>query len=417
MRNVLLPRVPGEERLADVDRPVLQSNRARRLVVDDTLIYGPRDHVLTVLYAAVRDYRDTAQPQAKRLVRRADGLAVLPVERPSYWHRAVEVEFETLNELADVLRILEVQSTAFCVPGLLTAHARTLIENGEPILRRALPVPGAPATLADEPKACLIVDVDAAWLDVSVDVCIEPETAATALRNACLGPMCTARCVVQLSASTGVRKGEVSGHIAYMLDVPRTLAEQKRGVQALIEYEKRTNPRWKSPLDLSLTRPAQPIYTAAPLLVDIDDPCPVRVVELPGEEVLKLNVPPEPERKKRQRMRYRTGQVGTVETPRELRDVETTLEGRQFLRDMRERIVAAMHGSRHPTIRNSAYLGAGRVATGQIALADLRDALLAVAPSVYGDEWDVRERSVRAAIEWGIERGLEAPISDELEEL
>jgi len=384
--------------------------------MEQTLIYGLRERMLTVLYATVLDWRDAPQPQAKRIEQRPDKLVVLPVERPSFWHRAVEVEFDTLEELAGVLKVLEEQQTAYLVPGLLTDNARDAIENGAPILRRAISYPNAPATLSDQPKSFLIIDVDGAWMDASVNACVAPETAAEALRANCPQALRETRCVVQLSASTGIRAASVSGHIAFLLDRALTLDEQKRGLEALVDKEKLVNPEWRSTLDYSVLRPAQPLYTAAPLLLDgVEDPCPTRIVVLDGKECLTLDVPPLPEKERKRRRTRRTGAVSVVATPDSLKDVETTVAGMRALYKMRRRVTDAVKGSRHPTIRNQAFYGASLAAVGKISLDDLRKGLLDVARVVYGDDWGVRGRAVKTAIEWGIERGLEAPASEDEE--
>ena len=129
-------------------------------------------------------------------------------------------------------------------------------------------VTGDPATLDDVAQRWLALDMDGLPLPDEIpprDIQRCASHAITALPKAFHG----AACVAQASAGHGIKPG-LRLRLWYWLDRPLRTGELTRWLH---DY----------PVDKSVFRPAQPIYTAAPVFENPEqDPIPERIVDLPG---------------------------------------------------------------------------------------------------------------------------------------
>jgi hypothetical protein len=102
----------------------------------------------------------------------------------------------------------------------------------------------------------------------------------------------------------------------------------------------------RHPADPCTFRPAQPIYTAAPVFVGRQDHLSFRIANIPGADAVA--VPPPEDLKPPERVRTTEDREATTDD-----DVEA------FINEMIERVGSAPENTKHYTLRNTARLLGG----------------------------------------------------------
>jgi hypothetical protein len=128
-----------------------------------------------------------------------------------------------------------------------------------------------------------MVDCDGLPAPPGVDP-TDPLTAGGALRRALPPSFRSARAVVQLSGTAGLKPDTIKAHLWFWLDRPASDELAKRWLKA-------------ASVDTSTCQPVGVHYTAAPLFDGVDDPCHERLAILPGYDaaaVPDLREPPRP---------------------------------------------------------------------------------------------------------------------------
>jgi len=192
-----------------------------------------------------------------------------------------------LGELARLLEHLAGRPRCCIVRGAIADPSRVA---GVRRLLHPDPDTGEPATLVEVPRRWCALDLDNVPLPAGAD----PRDLSACARHArALLPAAFrgARCVVQATASHGIKPG-ARLRLWFWLSRPTLGAELARWLAG-------------SPVDPSCFRAAQPHYTAAPLFDGGPDPLPRRLALLPGAEAVEvpppaaLRPPPPPPRPQR----------------------------------------------------------------------------------------------------------------------
>lgn len=202
------------------------------------------------------------------------GLYVEPRSQP----------FAGTHGLHQALEALAPDPKVFIVRGGLTAEFHDRKRRGQlagSFTRRTRDHgDGAIPTLEDRPSILLPLDSDD-W-PIPEGLAIErdaPEIANRFIREKLPAEFHTAACVVQLSSSAGLLPGaKFKAHLFFLADrpVPRLPLES---------YLAAVAPKAEGGVDPAVLRPAQPIYTAAPILLPAGTPDPLagrRIFLLPG---------------------------------------------------------------------------------------------------------------------------------------
>jgi hypothetical protein len=177
-----------------------------------------------------------------------------------------------LDALAGLLHRLALRRDCCMVRGAIVDPARTKAVRR---LCRPCPKTGDAPTLAEHARRWLALDLDSVPLDPSVDR-LDLLACARAVTWRLPDPLRNARCIVQATASHGIKPG-ARLRLWYWLARPLTNPECKAWLK-------------RAPADLSLFSPAQPHYTAAPIFIGMADPLPARLAMLPGHAAA---VPPD----------------------------------------------------------------------------------------------------------------------------
>ena len=139
------------------------------------------------------------------------------------------------------------------------------------------PETGDLATLRDASHCWVALDMDGVERPLGVPAADLRGCAAEAVQRLPVA-FPGARCIVQASASHGIKPGRRL-RLWYWLTRPTTGTELTRWLAG-------------APTDLSVFRPAQPIYTAAPVFTPgLQDHLPRRIAGLPGEPVVAVPPP------------------------------------------------------------------------------------------------------------------------------
>jgi len=270
----------------------------------------------------------------------------------------------------------------------LATRADCAVIRGEPIdptacrrVRRLLypdRETGDPATFQEVPRQWLALDLDAVPRPNSVPAHDLAQCAALAL--AILPPeFGQAGCIVQATGGHGFKPG-ARMRLWYWLACPITGAEAKRWLR-------------QAPVDPSAFRAVQPIYTAAPVLArGVADPCPVRLMRLPGPAILSVPdlSPPAPHR--------------------DAAPVTTVAAGGVVLKlaDLLFRVRMAPEGQRHPRLLGAAFTVGRLMAAAGICQEEARTALLDAVKAAGGEAVD--EWNAQGTITWGLTKGAERPL-------
>lgn len=183
------------------------------------------------------------------------------------------VALDGLDALHRLLARLTLRPRCCVLRGAIAGPART---RGVRRLLHDDPATGERATLREVARRWVALDVDGLPLPEGTD----PRDLAACARAVLphLPPAFrVARCIVQATASHGVKPG-ARVRLWYWLDRPTRGAELATWLAG-------------APVDASAFRAAQPIYTAAPLFEGRRDPLPARLALLDGAEPA-VRVPP-----------------------------------------------------------------------------------------------------------------------------
>lgn len=199
---------------------------------------------------------------------------------------------------------------------------------------------GERATLREAARRWVALDVDGLPLPEGTDPRALPACARAALPH--LPPAFrVARCVIQATASHGIKPG-ARLRLWFWLDRPTRGAELATWLAG-------------APVDASAFRPAQPIYTAAPLFEGRRDPLPARLALLDGAEPA-VRVPPA------------ALLTPTPPPPRPPRPhAADDAAGARALAWARARIAAQREGARHDTALSAAGWLAALARRGEVA--------------------------------------------------
>lgn len=296
-----------------------------------------------------------------------------------------ERTFSDLAGLHELLCELSERRDCCVVRGGIADRGRTRA------VRRLLRADGdCPATLIDVPRGWLALDVDGAEIPDYISGCSAFEMAMFAL-TALGAPFISAGCVAQATASAGLKTGA-------RCRVWLTLARPINGSEAAIWVSRlrRTLPA----IDPASARPAQIIYTAAPIFENPEaNPIKDRIVHLPGAPVRvplveALQPPPPP-------------------PPRAMPTTETPAARDRYawcaLRNAATRLAQAAEGSRHARLLAEARGLARFVPSGALQESEIIATLTGAAQAA--GKTDPRE--ISAALAWGFAHASSAPIAKE----
>lgn len=166
-------------------------------------------------------------------------------------------------------------------------------QQEEPASDQSAGKPFAAATLREESRRWVALDIDKMPLPAGSDLVADPEGAIEHALGQ-LPPECwDARCWWMLSASAGLNGGDaLSARIVLWLDRPYSSAELIRWARA------HNDTAGRRVIDEATLRPVQPIYVAAPVFArGVVDPLPRRSGIRDGlDDAVTLAIPAEPER-------------------------------------------------------------------------------------------------------------------------
>ncbi len=186
----------------------------------------------------------------------------------------------TIDERGKWLRRLADQRESFVVMGQPIDW-----KPGEKKRRLSSDRDGDSPTLEDVPRSWMPIDVDHIDFTPMAEI-QDGETFALEVLND-LG-LKGVHCVWHLTNSHGFND-KYRIRLWVLLKKPRTCAEMKEFAKLKWRYSG-DDGKFESPVDLSVYKPAQPIYTGDPILVDVDDPVDRRVGFIDGE-ALNLKAP------------------------------------------------------------------------------------------------------------------------------
>ena len=290
----------------------------------------------------------------------------------AYHYNAATAHLTGLDDLRILLNRLLLQPDRCVVRGQLI-HADEARKIRRLVHRDA--AKGDDPTLADVPRRWLATDADG----ISRPENIEPADllgCADAVLAQMPRPFQRAACIVQASAGHGIKPG-CRLRLWHWCDRPMTTAELTRWLKPY-------------PVDKSVYRPAQPIYTAAPRFAPgVREHLPCRLAFYPGEEWLACPsseelAPPAPK------------------PPTEPEKIATPIGAEPYVRKALARaadaIISAGEGNRHDTLVCEASSLARLVKENLLNASDLRRVLTRAAEQA--GKTDAGE--VASCISWGL---------------
>ncbi len=210
-----------------------------------------------------------ASTEGKVLAKRVSPEGVKGYDSATFFTIATR-PLKSFDDLGRLLEKLQSRRHVMVVRGKLIGAERA--ENARRLLHQK---DGNAPTLEPAPHRWVAIDLDGVALPAGTD---RADVAACGKVVLPLLPaeFRAARCFVSASGSHGFKDG-ARLRFWFWMNVPL-------GREALREWFV------DSPVDHSLFNDVTPIYTAAPALNGVEDPCPARFVELPGEA--EVTVPP-----------------------------------------------------------------------------------------------------------------------------
>jgi hypothetical protein len=305
---------------------------------------------------------------------RADGT-ITDYDRPRTYDLLTQ-PIADLDALHQLLQWLLRRPDCCVVFGAIADPGRT-----RGVRRLAYPDPdtGAEPTLRAVPRQWCALDMDGIERpgdvpasDIAACAAIAVQRLPAAFRNV--------RCIVQATAGHGIKPG-CRLRLWYSLD--RATTGDKLGVW-LKDY----------PVDRCTFRPAQPIYTAAPVFVGRSDHLPIRIVLRDGSPCVAVPEPRILEAPPRVALPPAKGRGATSDE-----DVERFIDGALA------RVRAAADGQKHHRLRDTARLLGGIQAQAGFSDAEAVRWLVDALPNTVKDR-GAAERTAR----WGLDTGRSAPI-------
>jgi len=191
------------------------------------------------------------------------------------------------------------------------------------------------------------------------------------------------RCIVQASASHGIKPG-CRLRLWYWASRPVSGAE--------LTYWMR-----RSPVDPCLFRPAQITYTASPLFETGIDHLPTRIADIQGDPYVEV---PEPDALR---------PPAAPERPPAARQRQGDTPAHRIIARALCRLEGATEGERHRRLRAASYTIGGLLVQAGINEAEAARVLLDAVKRAGGAR--VVDRNAAATIAWGLDRGRQAPLT------
>lgn len=249
-------------------------------------------------------------------------------------------------------------------------------------LKDACPETGDQPTIADAPRRWLALDLED--MPLPEGIVITDITACAAVAITYLPPAFTGvRCIAQATAGHGIKPG-IRLRLWFWLSRLTSGAELKVWLR-------------DTPADPAVFRPAQLIYTAAPLFEGMLDHLPCRLATLPGAEMVKvpseqqLAPPPRPASKPLPEVNSLAGSRYAMAA----------------LRNAAHRVISAPVASRHPTCRSQTMGLARLVNAGLLARSDV-EAVMVSALEQAGKPRREGERLVA----WALDHASSTPLPE-----
>jgi hypothetical protein len=236
-----------------------------------------------------------------------------------------------------------------------------------------------------------IRDTDHYWIGLDVEGVARPDDVAASDLVECArlavallpGEFRGVRCIVQASASHGIKEG-CRLRLWYWASRPVS------GTELTIWLR-------RSPVDACLFRPAQITYTAAPVFESGIDHLPCRIADLPGDSTVPVPAaevlqPPKP--------------AEVTGTSYGSRRRDTPVE--QLIARSLFKVRTAGDGERHNRLRAAARTIGGVLEQSGISRAEAAGALMDAVRHAAGSDLNVRNAS--DAIAWGLAIGAQSPL-------
>ena len=303
--------------------------------------------------------------------------------RTQDYDQAKTIDFFSMpsNSLDDIhtllIRLLPRPDCAVVFGGIVDPN------RAQRVRRLAHPDPetGDQPTLCAVPRRWCALDMDG--IERPADVPARDLAACAALAIERLpAAFHAARCIVQASASHGIKPG-CRLRLWFWLDRPTTGHELGFWLD------------WKRyPVDPCAFRPAQPIYTAAPVLVGRVDHLPSRLALLRGADAVAV---PAPEALKPPERPAPPARGTGGASPN---------DAQAFIDDVLARVRVAADGAKHDTLRKAARLLGGIQAEARFSDSEALQWLMDVLPDSAKDRIAARKTA-----EWGLDFGRRDPLA------
>ena len=291
-----------------------------------------------------------------------------------------EVAIADLDHLARILTKLLNRPACCIVRGAIADRARV---SG---VRRLV------YTCRETGEAPTLLDVHRQWISLDVDGVVRPDHIPAADLVACArvaiallpAEFRKARCIVQATSTHGLKPGSRL-RLWFWADRPLSGAELGAWMRG-------------SPVDGSIFRPCQPIYTAAPIFQAGCDHLPSRIAIIDGAGTVlapphDVLIPPKPT---------------TPAPPPHIRTGNPDQRITRLIASALRNVQTAGEGQRHYQLRNSARLIGGVIDSAGIGEDAAAQALYDAVKSAGGNAVD--GKNAAATIRWGLQIGRAAPI-------
>ena len=239
-------------------------------------------------------------------------------------------------------------------------------------------------------EAPTLLDVSRQWISLDVDGVVRPDHIPAADLVACAQVAIAllptefrkARCIAQATSAHGLKPGSRL-RLWFWADRQLSGAELSAWMRG-------------SPVDGSIFRPCQPIYTAAPIFQATRDHLPSRIAMIDGVELVlapphDVLIPPLPP---------------IPAPPRRITNSDTRTQ--RMIATALMKVETAGEGQRHYQLRNSARLIGGMLDQAGIGEDQARQALYAAVMRAGGSA--VKGQNADATIRWGLQAGRTAPL-------
>lgn len=230
---------------------------------------------ITKLSTRITQIVGPKEVSTKRFDRAPSGaICRLPgVAMPKVWNGTSSFIVEGLEDVEGVLRdVIHPHTGAAVVRGTIKGNARDF-ERSRDVIK-------------DTPSQLICLDIDDYELPDYLDVREDAKAIAQALPRAMGKPFQGAKCLVSWSASCGVMNGRVAkAHLWFWLDQPMTMEEVRAKIPERIGQVR---------VDRSTLTELHMLFEGPPVLFDIADPMPERLIMVDGGDLCLADVPDAP---------------------------------------------------------------------------------------------------------------------------